>query len=327
MRLFPDPASRDEIRFLFFKGIPYNKRIAVIICLLVLGFLVQLLFSFWPGLVLLGLATSMSLVKGYDLTPEAMDKSEKWGQVTPDEYARIKARQKDLKRWDLDALDITNLFGCSVFIVSALLALVIWLVLLAQPGHVGAFWALDCIVLLAPHWFTGVKRYLRQNRLLIKINLLEKIMADISAASDIQVLPMLATRVTREDKRFPTDARLMLRMVGAPASFLGIQVQISINSVQGADYPYLYCVLLSRGKAGCFTRARDILKGMPEFRKTVLTIEPSNEDGVDVLVIRQTTTKTSGYHTKPNHALFIVNFAVNAARRLCSAGSAADGEG
>jgi hypothetical protein len=282
--------------------------------------IVQLFYSFWLGLILLVLATAMGLVRGYDLKIEGKRKSEKWDQVTPDEYKKIEAKQKELAHWDLDAFDITNPLGGAIFVVLGIVAFLILLVLLKQPGDAGIYWALDCLVLLAPHWVTGVKRYLRQDRLIVKIKLLEKVMEKLAGPSDIQVLPMLATQATREERRFPTDARLMLRLIGAPAAFLGIQVQISINSVQGTDYPYLYCVLLARSEAGLFAGWRDIVKEMPEFRESILPDEPRNEEGVDVMVIRQKTTRTSGYHTKPDQAISIVTFAVKVARRFCNIG-------
>jgi hypothetical protein len=325
LKIFPDPERRDEIRFLFFKTIRYNIRVAIIVSCIVVGSMIQLFFSFWVGLILLALATAMSLIKGYELTITAKRKSEKWDQVTPDEYKKVKAKQKALARWDLDAFDITNPLGATIFVVLGIAAVLIWLVLQNQPGHIGMYWALDCLVLLAPHWVTGVKGYLRQDQLLIKIKLLEKVMEELTNPSDIQVLPMLATQATEEDKRFPTDVRLMLRLIGAPAEFLGVQVQISINSVQGTDYPYLYCVLLARSEARIFANWRDIVKDMPEFRESILPGEPRNEQGVDVLVIRQKTTQTSGYHTKPDQALFIVTFAVRVARRICNIGQKAGG--
>ena len=320
MKIFPDPERRDDIKFLFIKAMPYNMRVTLIVSCIVAGLMIQLFFSFWPGLILLALATAIGLVRGYDLKIEARDDSEKWDQVTPDEYKKVKAKQKDLARWDLDAFDITNPLGGTIFVVLGIAAFLVLLVLLKQPGDVGLYWALDCLALLAPHWVTGVKGYLKQDRLIVKIKLLEKVMEELAGPSDIQVLPMLATRATREERRFPTDARLMLRLIGAPAAFLGIQVQISINSVQGTDYPYLYCVLLARSDAGLFAGWRDIVKKIPDFRESILPCEPSNEQGVDVMVIRQKTTMTSGYHTKPDQALFIVNFAVKVARRFCSIG-------
>jgi hypothetical protein len=320
LKIFPDPERRDDIKFLFFKSTPYNKRLVVILSCIVIGLIVQLFYSFWLGLILLVLATAMGLVRGYDLKIEGKRKSEKWDQVTPDEYKKIEAKQKELARWDLDAFDITNPLGGAIFVVLGIVAFLILLVLLKQPGDAGIYWALDCLVLLVPHWVTGVKRYLRQDRLIVKIKLLEKVIEELSRPSDIQVLPMLATQATQEERRFPTDARLMLRLVGAPAAFLGVQIQISINSVQGTDYPYLYCVLLARSEAGLFAGWKDIVKEMPEFHKSILPDEPRNEEGVDVMVIRQKTTQTSGYHTKPDQAISIVTFAVKVARRFCNIG-------
>jgi hypothetical protein len=325
LKFFPDPARRDEIKFLFMKSLPYNKRVALIACFMAAGLSVQLFLSFWPGWFLLAIATAMSLVRGYDSTPKATSKSEKWDQVTPDEYTKVKCKQKDLARWDLDAFDITNPLGGTVFVLLVIAVLLVWLALRHQPGRIGEFWALDCLILLAPHWVTGVRRYLRQDRLLIKIKLLEKVVGEFTRPSDIQVLPMLATQATHEDKRLPTDARLMLRLVGAPDAFLGIQVQIAINSLQGADYPYLYCVLLAREEAKCFAKVKDVLKTIPDYRGSVVTIEQKNEKEVDVLVIRQTTKANSGYCTKPAQAIFIVRFAVNMARRICHIGQTPGG--
>ncbi len=296
-------------------------RVALIVSCIVAGLMIQLFYSFWPGLIILAFATAISLVRGYALKIEAKSDSEKWDQVTPDEYKKVKAKQKELARWDLDAFDITNPLGGTIFVVLGIAAFLILLVLLKQPGNAGLYWALDCLVLLAPHWVTGVKAYLKKDRLIIKIKLLEKVMEELARPSDIHVLPMLATQATKEGgRRFPTDARLMLRMIGAPAEFLGVQVQISINSVQGTDYPYLYCVLLARSEVGLFAGWRDIVKKMPDFQESILPCEPSNEQGVDIMVIRQKTTRTSGYHTKPDQAIFIVNFAVEVARQFCNIG-------
>jgi hypothetical protein len=56
------------------------------------------------------------------------------------------------------------------------------------------------------------------------------------------------------------------------------------------------------------------------LRESILANEPSKEEGVDVMVIRQKTTQTSGYHTKPDQAISIVAFAVKVARRFCNIG-------
>ena len=59
-------------------------------------------------------------------------------------------------------------------------------------------------------------------------------------------MPTLALREGRRGK-YPVDARLMLRPAREDATgFLGVQVQVALNNVQGTDYPYLYAVVLGK---------------------------------------------------------------------------------
>jgi hypothetical protein len=75
-----------------------------------------------------------------------------------------------------------------------------------------------------------------------------------------------------------------------PYDFIGLQGQISINSVKGRPYPYFYIVLIAK-------HSFNLLKkfGKKSFEKLVVERKKTGE--VDVVVIRQRTTKTSGYHT------------------------------
>ena len=134
----------------------------------------------------------------------------------------------------------------------------------------------------------------------------------MSAPSDIQVLPMLSTRETREGGTVPMDARLMLKFLNAPEFFLGMQIQISMNNVQGKDYPYLYCVLIAKQEAKFFRKNKDRIKS--PTRKVI--IENSQSEDVDVLVVRQRTSRTSGYHTNVSAATTVVYTALNLARDL-----------
>jgi hypothetical protein len=104
-----------------------------------------------------------------------------------------------------------------------------------------------------------------------------------------------------------------LRFVNAPDYFLGVQVQISINSVEGRDYPYLYCVIIAKQEANIFNKKHDIIYSL---QPNWITFEETVSEGVDVLVIRQYTTKTSGYYTNAKASNAIVNTAIAAARKL-----------
>jgi hypothetical protein len=110
--------------------------------------------------------------------------------------------------------------------------------------------------------------------------------------------------------RLPLDVKATIRFKDAPAAFLGLQMQISINSVQGRDFPYFYCVLVAKEEFGAL-RVGPPPKG--------IEVEPGHDAGVQVVVMRQATTKNAGYHTDPEAARRILAFALVEARRVLGA--------
>lgn len=106
----------------------------------------------------------------------------------------------------------------------------------------------------------------------------------------------------------------MLRFLNAPDYFLGVQVQVSINTVEGTDYPYLYCVILAKSGAGLATLKTDDMD-IPLQR---ITLENQVSGDVDVLVVRQTTSANSGYDTNELDCRRLLDTAVGLARRFIS---------
>lgn len=313
MRLFPDKQKQADIKFIFLKSLPYGKRIKLIMVLFVTGFLGQLLLNFWLGVVFLAVGTALGLINGYNAktTPSG---GEKWSQVTPDEYQKIKLKQKQLKKWDLDVFDITNPLGLFVFITIAALFFAGYIYLdIIRQSTLAKYMAINGLIIFLPLWISGVRNFLTKDKLIIKIELLEKIMMRLSTPSDIQALPMLSVVNTKNGGNMPNDARLLVRFVNAPDYFLGMQVQISINDVQGRFYPYLYCVLLAKEGERLFEKKASFFIPIPG---TGIVTEQTKSDDVDVLVIRQHTTKTSGYYTNPAQALSIVQQSILLARKL-----------
>lgn len=310
MPLFPRPELQGEIQFICMKSWPYRFRMTMIILLMITGLAVQLLANYWIGLLFLCAGSLLGLIRGYRAKPQ-LTGSEIWSRVTPDEFAKIKSKAKQLKAWDRDAFDITNKFGCTLFFI-ILLAFFISFGIIAGifSSHVAVYISINGFVVLFPHWVTGVRTYLNQDRLIIKIKLLEYLMKQLAGDTSLQVQPMLSVQKTKDEKQVPKDVRLMLRLVNAPEAFMGIQVQIAINTVQGTDYPYLYCVLLADQKSGLFDK-RSIVS---PSRKIV--IEDSKSADVQVLVVRQKTTQKSGYHTSQSDSLYVVSSAIQIAKEL-----------
>lgn len=337
MPLFPPPEKRGEIAFVFAKSMPYGPRMAVVAAALLCGLSVQLLFSFWLGLLLLALASAMGMVSGYDSKPDT-GREIKWERVTPDEYRKIIEKADALKKWDSDAFDISNPAGTAVFLLAVLACFAAYFAVLARMELPEGFWkylGIDAAVLLLPLWLTGIRDYLKKDRLVIKINLLQQVLRLLEAPSDVQVFPTLGLQYVAGGKHSPDDARLLVKLLGAPEEFMGLQVQVSINSVKGTDFPYLYCVLIAKKGSG-FLDGYEKFKageepglgasvlsflGLSSSRGLVYEKSPSPE--VDVLVIRQHADRNGGYSTSPDQAWKVVTAGVNVARGL--AGKAAAG--
>jgi hypothetical protein len=109
---------------------------------------------------------------------------------------------------------------------------------------------------------------------------------------------------------YTVDARMMLRPAREdPSGFLGVQFQVSINSVRGTDYPYFYAVILGRGG---FRLPKT--KGRKEVDRVDLVFEPGEKEGVRFLVVRQHADTGGGWHTEPEDIRVIANEGLRLAR-------------
>jgi hypothetical protein len=336
MSLFPPPDKDGQIKFILAKSLPYKTRMSLVATLLLAGLGLQLTVSFWAGLAVLLAASLLGTVRGYDAKPKVVT-GETWERVTPDEYAKIKLKADQLKQWDEDLFDITNTAGVLTFAAACAVCVGGYLILASGFGFPFGYWiyvAFDAVVVLAPLWFTGVREYLRKDKLIIKLNLLESVMKLLTAPSDVQVSPMLALAKTEEGKTEPEDARLLVKLVGAPTAFYGMQVQVSINSVQGKDYPYLYCVLIGKEGAGLLSGYERFIEKPKESLGSSLTqfflrglglsgqrlvYEGQKNKDVDILVIRQYAQGNIGYTTSTENAASLVTAALGMAKKLLEA--------
>ncbi len=116
------------------------------------------------------------------------------------------------------------------------------------------------------------------------------------------------------DERAPDNFKLVAEYSETPEGFHGVQAQVVINRVQGKGYPYFYACIVADEGLKLFNRAQPD-EPLPEE----VIREEQTEDGVDVIVIRQRTTRTSGYHTKPARSVEILKHALAVARAFASA--------
>ncbi len=106
------------------------------------------------------------------------------------------------------------------------------------------------------------------------------------------------------------DIKFKINLPNQSKDFLGLFGQIVINDIQGTYYNYFYTVLVAKKQYGMQGITKDIKlpKGiMDEFKI---------ENDVEVLVIRQYTTTTSGYFTNDAKAKQILMEGFNIAKKV-----------
>lgn len=330
MSILPPPQKDGEITFFIAKSLPYRPRMALVALLLLAGLGLQVTTGFWPGLALMIMGQLLGMNSGYTAVPKLLP-DQTWERVTPDEYEKVKRRADELKEWDEDFFDGTSTRGMTGFVVTAVLCAALYFLAAKAwsfPPEYVMYFGLDAAVLILPLWFIGTRNYLKKDRLIIKIEMLKVVMAALADASEVQVQPMLSLCATEKGGKEPEDARLMMKIVGAPKDFYGIQAQLSINSVQGKDYPYLYCVLIAKHGSGLLegwesaveqpetSFLSGIIGALLGNASTGMVYEPSEAGEVDIIVARQRTTQTSGYYTSQSAALAVVEASLKLARAL-----------
>ena len=333
--LLPDPRRRGEIKFSIAKSMPYNTRLVSIILILVTGFLVQILLNRFilgipMGAMLLLAASLLGVVKGYTNIPEKQSNKKEWRAGDKEQLEKIVAVSNKTKTWDQSMIDITCGRGFLMLLAVAVFFAILFIIL-CGCGYplLGFLVVVDGVVLLFPHWVTGVRRILTNDKLVVKVqNLLyvysiwEK-MKDKDEAMNVQI------EIAKAEKgEIPTDAKLILQKPSLGSSFYGLQIQVVLNNVQGNDFPYLYCVLVAKNEFGMREKIESSKSAEPPEKPASflislisipvpkITTEWKDEGEMDIVVMRQETSKTSGYHTDTKAVERIFQFALAKMRIL-----------
>ncbi len=314
---FPPPERRDSVRFYFAKNLPYRMRISFALVLLVVGFSFQIYFMntvYGAPLLLVGIL--LVLVKGYDsrVRIKGFQQDPNWKTVSIEKIQEIDQLRKKNRKWDRDALDISNPLGCFSLIIFGALAIAFSLFLghLADDTRVTTILITDTVLFMVPLWFTGMRFILKQPNLAIKVRILLSLYEVFEAIKQDaeKFKPALLLAQGKKGEAYPVDTRFSIAFPDSPAGFYGLQAQINLNVVQGTSYPYFYCVLAAKPGFGLF-KYKDKIK----LERNIIC-EYQQDTRAEVLVIRQYTTRKSGYHTKDRQCEQILRVALQAARLI-----------
>lgn len=279
----------DHKVYLFFDKISPQLRSFVSFLLIVTGFLFQLSSkNILTGLPFIIGCLILNLMKGVSVK-KIRPSNVTWQQVTPGKIDEVSVQCKKIKKFrSRGAGAVVAVF---IFVVIGLsFGMQLLEAVSSIPLPLGAA-MINAIILFSGLALTGRKSAWMPYALDIKIETVKRLINSAVIKEDpaLQVVPYLEIGETKGGT-VPMDTRLLVKFKNAPPAFIGLQGQVSINTVKSRKYPYFYVVLLAKPEFHLFEKFKD-----PLLDK--LVIEHKETEEVDVIVVRQRTTKTSGFHT------------------------------
>jgi len=290
--------------YIIFDKITPALRMAFSFILIAAGYLLQLSTrNVLTGLPFVITCMIMNLIKSVKIRAEQAEEL-KWQEVTAAKIDQVVEHCRRIKKFQSANL------GCVVgFLIALVWFSIMLLPALRLPVRLSAL-LLDGIILIAGLALSGRKSAWLPTGLNVKTAIVQRILASpLAKDPEAQIMPFLEVGQTKAGGTFPNDARLMVRFRNAPEDFIGLQFQISINNVKSTQYPYLYAVLLAKPGFKLSEKFKD-----PKLNNLIMENEEADE--VDVIVIRQFTTQTSGYHTNTATQDYIVSGCIQAVKGM-----------
>jgi hypothetical protein len=293
--------------FLLWKSLGYWKRIFLGVGCILGGLFLQYYYyhhdhyyylywfeywQFWLSLLFLLVGNLFLMVRGVDTrirfgkyAPEA-----EWEKVDESKLLEAEQLARKIKGWKKRRSifdSSSNLGGCLLVIL--IIIIVFGTLMFAGVEENFALLALgmDAGILLFPHWLTGKYSIFSHPKLLVKIKVIKTLLDDFKdRLQDHQVEYFMLLK--GKESKVPDDVKFCVKIQDQHPDFLGLYAQIVLNR---GIYPYFYVVLVTKKGYG-------LREAFKEYSPPGgITKEYPVEKDVDVLVIRQVTTKTSGYHT------------------------------
>jgi hypothetical protein len=291
-------ANKLQKRYWILNSIPKSIRRIITVILLLLGFAIQIKESIFLGCVFILAASFLNLIRGIHIKKPIIEDTE-WEKATFVEFNKILEKVEKIKKWSGFSIQgkIVMLIIYAFFVCPVLFS-----VFSIAKNEMLFIFFLDLNILFIPLFLSGNRIIWVPPNIKLKVEtLLECAQHNyLKGNNNIKLQPYLLIGKQRDKSNIPLDAKLMIEFNKAPKEFLGIQIQVSVNNVGDKSYPYVYAVIIAGKELGL---------NMKNRRSGNIVYEAEKQDEMDILVIRQFTTKTSGYHTNE----YVVNEIINKA--------------
>lgn len=163
----------------------------------------------------------------------------------------------------------------------------------AGDDHKAVFF-LDALLFFFPGLFFGHANIFIPLTFQLKMTGFLSLM-NIKLPPNFRLTPYLRFDKDKDNLDVPEDIRFMLELKRKPEDLIGVQFQMAINNGAYGAVPYLYAVILTKGKGTTHKTLSQI--NMPGYH-----VEVGGDKEYGTVVIRQLT-KGTGYHTKDEHCI------------------------
>jgi len=276
--------------------------------LIAAGYLIQLSTrNILAGMPFIVLCVLLNFMRGAAVNRVASEELQ-WQEVIPQKIDQVLEHCRRIKKFRSQNMGCFIGLVAIIFVGSFLFPL---LEDISLPFPLVAA-IVNALILSSGLILSGGRSAWMPNALDIKAEIVKNIIESHLIKSDpsLQAIPFLEMGRVGKDT-FPNDARVLIKFKDAPEEFIGLQGQISINTVKGRSFPYFYAVIIARPGFELFEKFKSLKSDLD-----TLTVEQKKTEEVDVIVLRQTTTKTSGYHTDEKTQEYILKEGVKAAKCL-----------
>ncbi len=307
---------KKEADFLLFPSMPFWLRALFSFVLLLFIYTFQLagLTLIWIALfVILALLNWVRAVevKRPDFLPQQKD----WKEVTEREFELAIEKALQVRKWRASLkkkftfafIGLTLFWIVGIGFLTSSPSAAAWI--FADRGR--AYLLVDLVLLLFFAFLTGNRKIWEPEDLAEKLTALKVAWEQLKKMKEPERTDSIQFLIRKARKGFvPVDARIFCSFPKAGKGFYGVQIQVSINKVQNRKYPYLYAVLVAEAGFGLNKGSEG--DGFPSW----LLREYKKEKDVEIIVLRQRTTKSSGYHTPESRIKEIVDWALLLAKKI-----------
>ncbi len=270
-----------------------SARLALAAGLFSVGALLQVLFGWGllPGLIAIVLGYIPLRLK--PITNKPADQGlEEWRPVSMAEIDKLADTLRESK-----AIFGKSIGGSVLMVILASAVAIAAGVSLAFSPDLSLVLA-DGLLFAVPAMFFGRVKAFVPHVLSLKMPCFQALFAE-RIPEHVVVTPYLRFDKDKNGGDVPEDIRLMIEPKRKPDDFVGVQVQAAINKGPSAEVPYLYAVILTKGKGASYRRFEDL-------RASGYEKEAGGDEAYGSIVVRQETSGT-GYATKPSDCVRLFN--------------------